>query len=176
MHGYIIEKIGIYSDFYAQINLKKLCKYFDKIIKITKIDYRLMVKLDDNILKTYPDILYLNLVFNTKITDKGVASMSKLKELHLGKNSYISDKGIENLFNLVKLNLCYNRVIIDDGIKNLTNLKNLDMINVIGVTHDGIRSLLNLKNLIVDHDWLEPYIDKMQEIGKNNQLKIFIQI
>ena len=106
-------------DFLNQIRLKQVCKFYYNnlhIIDLYNIDYKYKKLLNDEILKNYHYIKYLDVWNNPKI--KNISHMKNLKKLDCSFQCEISDEDIKDLC-LIKL---YTRG--NPRIKNINNRKN----------------------------------------------------
>ena len=108
--------------------------------------------LTNELMKLFPNIIYLDISNNPDITDNSIKHITKLK--HLKVNYRIGDEGIKYLTNLVHLNTEYNGKITDEGIKHLTNLVNLTLSNDRGssITDEGLKHLTKFKMLNLEYN------------------------
>lgn len=112
----ILEK----SDFCSQIRLTQVSQLNHCFLRITdfyNIDKKYLMRLTDNILKSYPYIKILDASNNPKITN--VNYLSKLEILYATLNCGINNTGIQNI-NLIKLYASFNYKITD--VKHMTKL------------------------------------------------------
>ena len=125
----ICDKIFSYLDFQSKIRLRLTClKFYHglRIIDLYNIPPNFLDKLDDNIIKEFKYLKYLDASFNEKITD------NSLKNL-----------------NLVKLNSSWNEKITDNSILHMTKLQILYAEGICGITDKSINKLTNIIELKV---------------------------
>ena len=108
-------------------------------------------------LKTHPTLVYLDLSFNQKITDDGLAALedaSMLTVLQLSHCRNITDAGLVHLRSLTeleKLNLA-GCSVTDDALESLVDMKKLRALELVGcmnISGAGFRFLENLPLEIV---------------------------
>lgn len=137
------------SDFIDQIHLTMVNKYMHQNLKIKDfyhIDYTLINKLNDDILKQYPYITKLNISSNQHV--RNINHLKFLKSLKAGRGCYLDDQGVTAL-NLEELDVSYGFGITD--VNHMTNLKILCAKGFCGLSDMGIRNI-NLIKLIVSHN------------------------
>ena len=148
-------------DFRNQIIFRQQCKYFYEGLRIwdlMNIDIIFLVELDDDILKKFKHIKYLDICLNNNVTNEGIKHLNLLK-LNVCENDTITDDGIKNMklhtlyaaaskisdegikdMNLLTLNASCNKNITDKGIKHM-NLRNLRASDNEKITNDGIKHM-----------------------------------
>ena len=135
----LIQNILEFLDLKNQIILKSLCKnYYDglRIYDFYNISRHYKDKLNDEILKSYSYVKYLDASNNFKITN--INHMTNLKKLNASRNCGINNEGIKNL-NLIKLDM-------NNNISN-KELKNLNLIKLSLVNNDKIKNLNHMTKL-----------------------------
>ncbi len=118
----------------------------------------------------FKNLSCLNLSCNYRITDLGIANLTKLTHLNLSENTIISNSGISNLTNLTHLYLEGNLLITDSGIANLTKLTHLDLSNNPIISYSGISNLINLNllNLRYNQQITDSEIAKLTQLTDLN--------
>ena len=135
----LIQYIFDFLEFKNQISFKLTCKDYNqfKIYDLYNISLKYRIKLDDDILKNYPFLKYLDASNNKKITN--VSHMTNLQILNAsGSYCEINNQGIENL-NLIELNAYNNYKIIN--VSFMTNLKILNVSGWCGIDDNDIKNL-----------------------------------
>ncbi len=124
----------------------------------------------NTVLQQMTKLTYLNLAFNTRITDISVSLLTNLRQLvlthsvitdttllnlphlrhlDLWNNEVITDASVSQLTNLKSINLNYNYQITDAALCRLTNLTKLDMSGNDNISDYSVRFLTNLRSINV---------------------------
>jgi Leucine-rich repeat (LRR) protein len=151
MNLHLIGIVGEKSDFHIQINVKKMIKYLDEIVKIKFIPKYLHCKLDDEIIQYYPYLEYLRCI-NNRLTEKGIGTLSNLKILFVCGIQFTISRIVKKLSKLLSLTILNNFAISDNELKSLPNLKRLTICNRNSITDNGIKNLTNLEELYLSHN------------------------
>ena len=133
------KEIFLLCDFLTQIRFRQTCKFlynFLQIIDFYNIETKYLTKLNEDILKNYKYIKYLNVKTNRTIKD--ISWMVNLKILDASDKSRINQIGIKEL-DLIELNVWNNQKIID--VSWMKNLKILNASNKSGINQIGIKGL-----------------------------------
>src|SRR5439155_584370 len=126
-------------DFLNQIRLKQVCKFYYNnlhIIDLYNIDYKYKKLLNDEILKNYHYIKYLDVWNNPKI--KNISHMKNLKKLHCSDYCSISNEDIKDL-DLIELYANNNPKITN--INHMKNLKKLNCSDTCAISDKVIKDL-----------------------------------
>ena len=159
----LIQFIFDYLNFKDQINFKSLSKdYFNKlrIYDLYDIPKKYKDKLNDEILKKFPYIKYLDAKSNQNI--KNINNLTYLQKLNA--SYYMADKDIKDL-NLIELNIDGNVNITN--LNHMTNLKKLSAIGFCGIHNDSIKNL-NLEELDLH---CNPHITNLNHMKNLKKLK-----
>ena len=122
----IIFEISFYCDFLMKHRLKLINKSIYKVVKITYIPNNYIPLLNDDILKIYLHLKFLDITDtdDVNVTDDGIKHLDLYFLNVSGHCCEITDEGIKHMNNLRILYASYNTNITDEGIKNL-NLEEL---------------------------------------------------
>ncbi len=107
------------------------------IIDFYNTDKKYLCKLNDNIIKTFIGIKFLNASF-PNVTDSGIKHL-KLHTLNASDNPKITDNGIKHM-RLHTLDASHNEKIIDNGIKYM-QLHILFAVTNSNITNNGIKHM-----------------------------------
>lgn len=118
-----------------------------KIIDLYSIDKKILLKLNDKILKNYQYVIELDANNNNNITD--VNHMIHLKKLNASQCG-ITDRGI-SMNNLEILHASNNEQITK--IRHMTKLRELYILNISGITKDELLHVKKLKILDMSYNY-----------------------
>jgi hypothetical protein len=134
-----------YLDFWSQINLRLVSKYFFTNCPVTNLyDKKIACKFTDKILQLYPfatKLLFWDL--QNRISNEGISNLTRLTTLMFEYNTKITK--ISHLCHLRILETRYGNIIGESEISKLTNLTELDITNNQKIT--TLNSLSNLQYL-----------------------------
>lgn len=188
----IIIEIFNFLEFINQIHFRQINKYYYNNVHITDLRYinkNYLCKLNDNIIKTFKHVKYLNVNYNEitdeglkhlnldclkanhwsykRVTNKGIKHMN-LKKLTAVNNKSINGQGFRHMTRLQSLNVATNKSITDNCIKDMTNLTKLNISSNIHLTDKSIWNLTKLKQLkasdtkITNHGLKRLNLDKLR--------------
>ncbi len=129
-------------------------------------------------LSPYQELTYLMFLGNSKLTDKGISELAKLKKLEdltIRGNSSISNTGLAsfmNFKNLKNLHLGSMGEITNEGISQLKDMKSLLSLSIYlspKVTNEGILYLKDMENLSTLRIYQCPKVtlDVVEELKKS---------
>lgn len=129
---------------YSNIDDNQLLQ-FPKVM--TGLTLTFNIKITDEGLKKFVNLVSLDLINNDKITDEGIRSLIYLNSLNLTYNQMITNKGIELCLYLTNLDISRNKNITDEQLKKIVNLIHLNLRANPIITDEGVKPLLNLMSL-----------------------------
>ena len=125
LHYSIWNNISLFLDAKYIFEFRRICKAtsYTQITNLYDLDYQILKKLNNDIIKNYPFCEKLN-DRDRRTDDECIKHLTNLIQLNASYNSYITDKGISHM-KLHTLDARYNYNITNKGIKymNLHELR-----------------------------------------------------
>lgn len=120
---------------------------FRFLTQLTKLKIQ-SESLNDNSLPYFSNLVYLDIQFNSNVTNQSIKNLTQLTHLDISYTSQIDHEGIIGLTNLTFLNVSEIDIPIQNvGIQNLTRLTWLGLSSNQSLTDESIWNLTNLTSL-----------------------------